>query len=167
MFLYSKLLIDVFSRGDGEALNQIDSDSSDSLSYRIYRIWIPTIFEIFSSLNYFLIGTEDKGFNEFLDRIAGNNHANHNFIIFHLVSTGFVGVLIVIKFWKKLFYSFYNVLSSKFFFKERSNIKLCLYALFTYFISINIMSTYNSIFMIFASVIICYSISLAQNIRRN
>ena len=131
-----------------EILSQVDANSSDTFSYRIYSIWLPTIFEVFSSLVYFLFGTDDNGFNDFLYRIVGLNDSNHNFIIFHLVSTGFIGVILALLFWKNLFHSFYKLLSSKIVFKK-TNIRLYAYSLFTFFISINIMSSYNSIFIIF------------------
>ena len=161
LFYFGDEVLNILNRGVDTNSFDVDSEGDGTLVFRIYKLWLPSVLEIFINIKYILFGTEDKGFNQFLNRITGLSYANHNAFLFYLVSSGAVGVLLFFKFWINLFKDFHTQIFSGSNVVNKSDIKLCLYSTLLFFISINFMSTYHVLFIIQVSIIINYSISLS------
>tara|TARA_B110000902_G_C14294871_1_gene582898 strand:+ start:2099 stop:3424 length:1326 start_codon:yes stop_codon:yes gene_type:complete len=155
-------ILNVLTRGDdSNTLIDLNTEGEDTFSFRIYKLWIPSIIEIFNNFIYILLGVEDRGFNEFLYRITGLRYANHNASLLYLVSSGVVSVILFLKFWFRLFKDFSKEIFSNSNVVNKRDIKLCFYSLLVFFISINFMSTYHVLFVLQVSIIINYSVSLS------
>jgi hypothetical protein len=161
-------ILNILTRGDdSNTLINLNTEGEDTFSFRIYKLWLPSINVIFNNFIYILFGVEDKGFNEFLYRITGLRYAHHNAILLYLVSSGVVSVILFLKFWVSLFKNFLKEIFSNSNVVNKRDIKLCFYSLIVFFISINFMSTYNVIFVLQISIIINYSVSLTKKINLN
>jgi hypothetical protein len=167
LFSFSAEVIDIVTRGDGSDVYVVREGSSDSFSYRIYRLWIPTVVYVFSDYVYFFIGTEFSGFNEFLENITGLNHANHNVFIEHIAMWGLVITLLLTLFWYYIFRGFYKSIINMPNIANRRELKLCASSVIVFFISINSMATFQTVFLIQIAIIIRYSLSVASKSYEN
>ena len=162
LLTYGTQLLEIATRGSGSEIFSIHPDSSDTLSFRIYRLWMPTIKYIFSNKIQIFVGTEFRGFNEFLEYVTGLTYANHNILIQHFSLWGGIITLILILFWVYLIKGYYSVITSITNIAYKDVVKYCFYAIFLFFISINTMSTYHITFKIQIAIIIVYSIRVAD-----
>ena len=164
VLFYSNEFLFLLTRGEGTILIDFQNSqtiSENSLNYRISNLWIPSVNAIFSNLQYLFFGTGFIGFNEFISSISNLNDSSHNFFIQTLVHYGLFGCVIYLLFFKNLLQELYVRMRHS---KNFSQIYMvAFFSVFSYFISINTMSTFGVLFYIPVALVISFTFIISNS----
>ncbi len=137
----------IFLRGESvKILSDFSSAKESTLANRINVYWLPTIYYTFTNPSNLLLGSEFRGFNDYLYNITGVYRANHNIFIQLLALYGIIPTIIFFLFWIKILWDIFNKLLI---FNKINNRKLIMslgFIVFIYFTCFNFMNITTPLF---------------------